>query len=429
MKRLWGILIGLTILPGLRAQEILTLKSCYERAAEVSALAAEKPAYAEIWQRTDKNLQKQWMPTLDAGGTLLYNSSVVDMEDVIGRLPLPGIGDMLNPLPHEQYKITVDVSQTLYDGGAVKSARALGEAELRINEKQTDTELYKLKNQVNTAYFSLMLLRRQRELLHNYDTLIGRRINAVQSAVDNGVILKADLDALRAEKIRLEQQLSENEIRSASLTGILSDLTGLTITPSTELAFPLLTEEIHPGIFRPELEIFDLKKEQLSASLKMLDSKRMPKAFGFSTLGYGNPPGNNFFRDEFAPYFIVGASLKWNIFDWDKSKREKEIIGFQQEILDHRKKDLTDGLERLLESKRAEIATLRKLTQSDEELIALRKKITTSAESRFKNGTLTSTAYLQELNAEKEAVITREIHRINLALAQVEYLTISGKEL
>lgn len=429
MKKILVILIGLTILPGLRAQEILTLKNCYQRAAEVSALAAEKPVYAEIWQRNDKNLQKQWMPTLDAGGTLLYNSSVVDMEDVIGRLPLQGIGDMLKPLPHEQYKITVDVSQTLYDGGTVKSARALGEVELRLNEKQTDTELYKLKNQVNTAYFSLMLLRRHKELLHNYDTLIGRRINAVQSAVDNGVTLKADLDVLKAEKIRLEQQLSENEIRSASLTRILSDLTGLTITPSTELAFPLLAKETPPGIFRPELEIFDLKKEQLSASLKMLDSKRRPKAFGFSTLGYGNPPGNNFFRDEFAPYFIVGASVKWNIFDWDKSKREKEIIGFQQEILDHRKKDLSDGLERLLESKRAEIATLLKLTESDTELIALRKKITASAESRFKNGTLTSTAYLQELNAEKEAVITHEIHRINLALAQVEYLTISGKEL
>lgn len=82
----------------------------------------------------------------------------------------------------------------------------------------------------------------------------------------------------------------------------------------------------------------------------------------------------------------------------------------------------------MLESKRAEIASLRKLTESDGVLIALRKKITSSAESRYKNGTLTATAYLQEFNAEKEAVITREIHRINLALAQVEYLTLSGKE-
>ena len=429
MKKIWGIIICLAVAPALRAQEILTLKSCHERAAQVSALAAEKAAHSEIWQRTDKNLQKQWMPTLDAGGTLQYNSSVIDMKDIIGRLPLSGIENLLNPLPHEQYKLTVDISQTLYDGGAVKSARALGEAELRLNEKQTDAELFQLKNQVNTVYFSLMLMRRQRELLHNYDTLIEKRIASTQSAVDNGVILQADLDALQSEKIKLGQQLSENEIRTASLSAILSDLTGLPVTPSTELAFPLPAEETLPGIFRPELEIFDLKKEQLSASLKLLNSKRKPRAVGFSTLGYGNPPGNNFFRDEFAPFFIVGATVKWNIFDWDRSKREREIIGFQQQILENRKKDLSDELERLLESKRAEIASLRKLTESDGELIALRKKITSSAESRYKNGTLTATAYLQEFNAEKEAVITREIHRINLALAQVEYLTLSGKEL
>ena len=35
----------------------------------------------------------------------------------------------------------------------------------------------------------------------------------------------------------------------------------------------------------------------------------MPKAFGFATLGYGNPPGSNFFKDEFAPYYILGQGL------------------------------------------------------------------------------------------------------------------------
>ncbi len=420
MKRIAGVLICLALLPQLflNAQELITLKSCYERAAEVSALSAEKSVHANIWQLQEKNLSKQWLPLLDANGTLLYNSSVVDMRDVIGKLP--GIGDLIHPLPHEQYRITLDISQTLYDGGAVKSARALGEAELHLNTKQTETELYKLRSQVNAAYFSLMLLRR---------TLIGRRLASVRSAVNNGVILKTNLDELQAEKIKLEQQISENDIRTASLSMTLSDLTGMTITPSTELAFPLFGEETPSGLSRPELEIFDLKNEQLSASLKMIDSKRMPRAFGFTTLGYGNPPGNNFFRDEFAPYFMVGASVKWNIFDWNKVRLEKEIVALQQEILQNRKKDLSDGLERLLESKRAEIAALRKLTESDKELIALRKKITASAESQYENGTLTTSDYLRELNAEKEAVITHEIHRINLALAQTEYLNISGYDL
>jgi outer membrane protein TolC len=183
-------------------------------------------------------------------------------------------------------------------------------------------------------------------------------------------------------------------------------------------------------LFRQRLiEVFDLRREQLEASLRVTNSKRMPKAFGFATLGYGNPPGNNFFRDEFAPYYILGAGVKWNIFDWNKAKNEKQIIGLQQGIVDSRKNDLADNLNRLLEAKNSEIASLNSLIQTDNELISLRKRITASAESQYENGTITATELLNEINAEKLALINYEIHKINLAMAQVEYMNICGKDL
>ena len=112
-------------------------------------------------------------------------------------------------------------------------------------------------------------------------------------------------------------------------------------------------------LLRPELQLFDLRKEQLAAGMKIIESKRLPKAFGFATLGYGNPPGSNFFKDEFAPYYIVGAGIKWNIFDWNKSKNEKSVITLQQGIIEKKKTDLADNLKRLLESKNAEIKVCR----------------------------------------------------------------------
>jgi len=155
----------------------------------------------------------------------------------------------------------------------------------------------------------------------------------------------------------------------------------------------------------------------------------MPKAFGFATLGYGNPPGSNFFRDEFAPYYILGAGIKWNIFDWNKVKNEKQVLALQQGIIDKRRNDLTDNLNRLLESKNAEIISLKALIDSDSELIELRKKITASAESQYENGTITATEYLNEMNSERQALVNYEIHKINLAMARIEYLNISGKEI
>jgi outer membrane protein TolC len=411
------------------SQKILTLKECYDKAMSATPIAGEREALSQISAVRDKNLSKSWLPTLDAGGSFLYNSSVIDMTDILGSLPIPGIAGAIKPLPHEQYKLTVDISQLIFDGGAVKGARALEKADLNINEKQTETDLYKLRGQINGYYFNILLLDRQKELLLSYKELIAKRITSVNSALASGAVLKSDIDVLTSEKIKLEQQISEIEIRKTSLLKILSSLTGTEIDASAELVLPATGEEQSGELSRPELQIFDLRKKQLDAGLQVIQSKRMPKAAGFATFGYGNPPGNNFFRDEFAPYYLLGASVKWNIFDWNKAKNEKQLISLQQNIIESRKNELTDNLKRLLEAKSAEISSQKLLLQSDEELITLRKRITAAAESQYKNGTISATDFMNEMTAERQAMINYEIHKINLALARIEYLNISGKEI
>lgn len=411
------------------SQKLLTLKECYDMASAASSLAGEKESYSAIWQLKDKNLTKGWLPSLDAGGNFIYNSEVIDIGSSLGSLPIPGIADAIKPLPHEQYKLTVDINQVIYDGGAIKGARALEKADLLINEKQNETDLYKLRSQINTYYFNMLLLERQKELLKNYLELITKRIASMHSALENGIILKSDIDVMTTEKIRIDQQLKENEIRRNSFIKILSDLLGSEIDPSSEFVPPLIPATLSPELTRPELEIFDLRKSQLEASLGVIKSKRMPKAYGFATLGYGNPPGNNFFRDEFAPYYILGAGVKWNIFDWNKTSNEKHIISLQQTMIENRKKDLSDNLNHLLEAKSSEIESLESMLESDNELIILRKRITASASSQYENGTITATELLNEINSEKQALINFEMHKISLAMSRVEYLNICGKDI
>src|SRR5674476_505914 len=268
----------------LQAQKILTLKECYNMALTANALANEKTGYSDISKLKDENLAKGWLPTLDANGSLIYNSSVIDMSSVLGSLPIPGIAGAIKPLPNEQYKVTVDINQVIYDGGAIKGARALEKADLNVNEKQTETDLYKLRGQINSFYFNLLLLARQKELLNTYLEIIKKRIASMQTGITNGVILKSDADVLTSEKIKIEQQLDENEIRKTSFLKVLSDLTGNKIDSSTEFILPSPASEISAELLRPELQLYDLRKEQLAAGIKVIDSKRLPKAFGFATV-------------------------------------------------------------------------------------------------------------------------------------------------
>jgi outer membrane protein TolC len=422
------LISGLTA-QGILGQKIITLKDCYDQALIKTALSKEKEVYNSIWQLKDKNLSKSWLPTIDANANILYNSEVVDMSGVFASVPIPGLAGAIKPLPHEQYKLTIDINQVIYDGGSVKKAKAIEKADLGVNQQMTESDLYKLRGQINSCYFSLLLIDRQKELLTTYLELINKRLKSLQSAADNGLVLKTDIDVLTSEKIKIEQQSDENGIKRKSLINVLSELTGIQTGNDALFILPQTSNDLSFDISRPELKVFDLRKDQLESGIGLLETKRMPKAFGFATLGYGNPPGSNFFKDKFAPYYIIGAGVKWNIIDWNKVNNEKKQIKLQQEILEGRKTDLNDNLKRSLEIKSSEIASLISLIEKDNELIALRKRITSVASSQYDNGVITATDYMNELNAEHQAVINFEIHKISLGLAKVEFMNITGKEI
>lgn len=410
-------------------QRIVTLKECYDLAAKKTSLAAEKDIYNSIWQLKDRNLTRNWLPTIDANANFIYNSDIVDFTQAFASIPIPGLANSVPLMPKDNYKLTLDINQVIYDGGTVRKARSVEEADLKINQQQTESDIYKLRGQVNNCYFSLLLIERQRELLTGFLEVLEKRLASVKSAVDNGVALKSDIDVMTSEKIKVEQQLTDIDLKKAALNAVLSDLTGVEIGPNTSVILPKVTGELTDEISRPELKVFDLRKDQLEAGMGLLQTRRMPKAFGFATLGYGSPPGNNFFESNFSTYYILGAGIKWNIYDWDKVKNEKQQIRLQEGMIEGRKAELTDNLKRSLQTKEAEIASLTEALKRDNELIALRKRITASAESQYGNGTITATELLNEMNSEKQAEINYEIHRISLEMAKVEYFNISGREI
>lgn len=412
-----------------KGQKSITLNNCFEAASKTTALAQEELLNNEIASLNEKNLSSGRLPSVNLNAAVSYNSDVPDLSQILGSVPVPGLADAFTSLPKDQYKFTIDLNQVIYDGGAIKNSIKLEKTSLLVSIKQTEADIYKLKSQITGLFFGILLLDRQRELLVNYLDLIVGKINVVRSAVSNGVLIKSDEDLLRSEAILLQQQLSENQIKRRSLARVLGSLTGFEITENDKFVMPGPEFTTDNELNRPELELLELKKDQLTAGEELVKSRNLPKAFGFASFGYGNPPGNNFFRDEFDTYYIIGAGIKWNIYDWNYSRNEKQKISLQKNLIDVRKQDLVNILERELEIKQSEISSIEKLIEDDSTLIELKQSIARSAESQYANGVITSSEYLNFLNSEKQAIINSEIHRVNLAMAKVEYYLIAGKDI
>jgi len=411
------------------AQEMISLKACYENALEKHPRAGDKDLQKQLWQLKQDNLNSAWYPKIEAGASALYNSSVADLGSSLGMAPLPGIEDYLPVVPHDQYKVTIDINQLIYDGGATKGNRLVEDAAHEVSREEVEVELYAIREQVNRYYFTFILLHKQQEMLNIYLQRITEQILGLESGIRNGMILPSDRDVLRAEKIKIEQEVGEIEIKINSTAAVLSELTGMEINHETRALIPEIYLSTGGEVLRPELKVLELKAQQLDAGKGLVKSERMPKAFAFATLGYGKPPGNDFFSDSFGPYYIVGAGIKWKIIDWKNSKRQQQLIDINKAIIDSHKKSLEENLKRALEMKYAEIRSLETALESDDELIATLESVRKTALSQYNNGTITASEYLTEWSKEKEAVIKREIHSVSLTKAKIEYLNIAGKEI
>lgn len=424
MKKILLALVLLISLSGVYAQRTVTLWQCYDSAATSTPLAHEGVLYSKMSALRDRNLSSAYLPTLDLNGSFVYNSDIPDMSALLGSLPLPP--GSVPSIPHEQYRATFDVSQVIWDGGVTRSARAVEKVIRELNMKQNEADIYRLREQINNYYFSVLIISMQMDVTELMITELDARLKEAESGVNNGVIQAVSLDMLLAEKVKALQSLTEMQYRHKALLYDLGQISGMGDLNGVTLELPENMPIYDSIVYNPDLHIFDVRRKQLEVSEDLLKNQRMPKAFGFAQLGYGNPPGSNFFSENPDTYYSVGVGLKWNIFDWNKNSNERKTLTIQQQLIDIRKSATEETLERVLAVKKAEIESLREVSKSDDTLISLRKKIVQTAESQMKNGTITATQYLTELNGEKQAVINAGLRRINIARAEAEYINLTG---
>jgi len=97
----------------------------------------------------------------------------------------------------------------------------------------------------------------------------------------------------------------------------------------------------------------------------------------------------------------------------------KEIIDSEQEVF-----ELNTAME--MTQQQSEINKISAFIASDEEIIALRKKILETSSSQLKNGVITSSAYVTELTNLFEAENNLSTHQIQLQFAKANYKTTKG---
>ena len=136
----------------------------------------------------------------------------------------------------------------------------------------------------------------------------------------------------------------------------------------------------------------------------MLQKNRLPKVYGFAQGGYGNP-GLNMLDNSFQAFYYVGLKLNWNVFDWNKTKKQTQALELNKQIIESEREEFKLQTNIQLEQQVIEVEKYKEFINSDQTIISLQKQILKTAESQLKNGVITSSNYMDQLTDLYEAEI------------------------
>ncbi len=410
MKKIMTSLALIILSSGSWAQ---TLEECQQAAEKNYPLIKQYGLIAKTTQLTVKNIQKGWLPQVTASAQATYQSAVTAWPESMQTM-YQQMGLNMKGLSKDQYKIGIDLQQTIYDGGAISSQRNLAQQEGKVQEAQTETNLYQVRRRVNEMYFSLLLLNEQIQLNEDVKTLLLSSEKKLSAMVKGGTAATSDLDNVRAERLSVEQQNENLKQQKQMLQRMLSVFCGLEVNNTQKPASVQIASSVNN---RPEMRLYNSQLELTEAKEKALDTQLRPK-LGLFAQGFYGYPGLNMFEDmmnrKWSLNGIVGIKLSWNVSALYTRKNDKAKLNAQREMIENAREVFlfNNKLEEIQQNEN--INRYQTMMKSDDEIIVLRTNVRKAAESKLAHGIIDVISLLREINNENAAKTQQSIHEIDM---------------
>ena len=407
-------LLSIVLLPIVTMAQ--TLEECQQAAERNYPLIRQYDLIRKTTQLTVANIQKGWLPQVSASAQTTYQSDVVSWPSEMKTL-MTNMGIGLKGLKKDQYRVGIDVNQTVYDGGVISSQKAIAREQGKVQEAQTEVNIYNVRMRVNEMYFSLLMLDEQILLNRDLQELLAGNERKLEAMVKGGTAAESDWQSVKAERLKVVQQATSLESQKRMLTMMLSAFCGIELKsvekPVVQAESGVLTSENH----RPELRALDAQIGLLNAQEKALNAALMPK-LGVFAQGYYGYPGLNMFEDMMSHKWslngLIGARLTWNIGALYTRKNDKAKLQVQRDLTESNREVFlfNNRMEQIPQNE--DIARYKLLMADDEEIIELRSAVRKASESKLSHGIIDVNDLVREINQENAARVQQSIHEIEM---------------
>ena len=405
-----------------------TLEECQQAAEQNYPLIQQYGLIEKTTDLTVANIQKGWLPQVSASAQATYQSDVVAWPDELkGTMTTMGID--MKGLKKDQYRVGIDLQQTVFDGGVIKSQKAIARKQGEVQAAQNEVNIYNVRKRVNEMYFGLLLIDEQIVLNKDLQELLYQNEKKLASMQKGGTAAESDYLNVKAERLHVMQQATSLQSQRQSLVRMLSAFCGIevkdAVKPNGQWSM------VNGQLKRPELKAIDAQLRLADAQEKALDAALLPK-LGVFAQGYYGYPGYNMFEDmmnhQFSLNGMIGARLTWNIGALYTRKNDKAKLNVQRSLFNVQRETFLykNNLEQIQQNENIE--RYKKLMADDDEIIALRSSIRKAAESKLSHGIIDVNDLVKEITNENAAKVQQRVHEIEMLKAIYDQKYIQGEK-
>ena len=408
------IVIALLMLPMSALGQ--TLDECQQAAEKNYPLIQQYGLIEKTTRLTIVNIQKGWLPQVSAQAQATYQSDVTAWPNEMKTM-MSGMGIDMQGLTKDQYRVGIDVQQTIYDGGVIGSQKRIAREQGKVQTAQNEVNIYHVRKRVNEMYFGLLLIDEQIKLNNDLQTMLAGNENKLESMTKRGTAAESDLQSVKAERLNAVQKATELASQKQMLQRMLSTFCGMEVT---EVRKPQVKAD-GGGVMaenrRPELKALDAQLSVLNAQEKALNAALMPKV-GMFAQGFYGYPGMNMFEDMMRHKWswngIIGARITWNIGALYTHKNDKAKLQLQRNMTENSREVFlfNNYLDQIQQNE--DIARYQKLMAQDGEILSLRQAVRKAAESKLAHGIIDVNDLVREINQENAACVQQSVHEIEM---------------
>lgn len=393
----------------------LTLDSCIARAQANYPLIVNYGLLDRTMGLELSDVNKGWLPRIGLYAQGTAQNAVAAFPNALKGL-IDGTGHHIRGLGKEQYKVGVELNQTIYDGGSAREQRRVARADNAAQKARLDVELYSVRRRVQELYFGILLIDRQIEIARDTEKLLEAKLIDIKAKINDGVAMQADADMAEAQILTLKQQIAEAEASCKAYCSALALFTGgpvdedSLVVPNSEM--PETSDNL-----RPELALYEARKKANDARLGSIDVSTMPR-IGLFAQGYYGYPGYNYFESmmnrKLSLNVLAEIKISWNIDAFYTRHNARRKLSLANETIDAERNTFMLNNNIDMEMNRNTIEGLLNIMADDQRIVELRTNVRRAAEARLENGVIDTTDLLAKISDENQARLNAQYHSIKL---------------